>query len=772
MSSFLVRQYQETKSKYLKFSSRLNRSYDTGEFYRLPERKQNWLVIRVKKLWEKLKMLEKQLKLAIAAGTITLLLTFSDATQAQPNFVLSPDKNPLPPPLIHGMSPLVNDVDMDGDMDILTTHGTSDIAWYKNVGTASVPDFAEVPENENPFLFPDSMEIETWNIEALVDIDGDGDIDVFVSDSYNSFFKNTGTAENPHFEPAENPLGSLYYNGSFVDIDGDGDFDLVDLDEYGYYDPESMAWINTARIRIIKNIGTSHIPDLDADNPVYLQVANQPDTINYFSQFSPMDFGNDNDIDFLVGMEYYNEVEDKDYINYKIIENIGTSQNPQFAFLNDDNNLFSELGIIGGGGSEIFPVDLDNDGDIDALLNEYYIGLSFYKNSGNTLVKDESLEDLQGFLLNQSYISPAFIDYDGDGDLDMYTFNYEGDMPGVYYENTGNINNPEFAPAADYFPFIQANDSVYFFPLFVDIDSDGDLDCFTWYYQGYGGMVQDYYKNNGTKQSPNYQQDNNNPLPVLYDMATLPAFADFDGDGDMDMILVVEVYDVYSNYDQSLKYYKNTGNPGEPAFTLIEDDTNPFLDVNEVEELYGSPLVIADLDRDGDLDVFFSDYYGNTGFRENIGTPANPKFAINDNNNPIKNINMGYISGFSLVDLDSDGDEDLFSTSLYNTIVSYYINTDTRTSSTVRKLLPRSEYLKVNPNPAVDFCILDIDGPLTGICELKVLDIHGRVLKTESFNKINGSMQYQLDISALEPGVYLINVTHGSHRYTTRLLVE
>ena len=448
MNSFLLRQYQETKSKYLKFSGRLQKSYETGEFYRLPGKKQNWLVSRVKKLWEKLQMLEKQLKLAIAAGTITLLLTFSDATQAQPNFVLAPDKNPMPPPSIYGMTPLVNDVDMDGDLDILATIGPSQIAWYKNIGTASVPDFVVVPDDENPFLLPDSLEIDTWDIEALADMDGDGDIDVFTDDYDYSYFKNTGTAENPVFELAENPLGYSYYNGSFVDIDGDGDLDLVDLNEYDYYDPINMKWISTAGIRIIKNIGTPQVPDLDTENPVQFEVANQPEGATDFSQFTPMDFGNDNDNDFLVGVEFYNEPEDDWYIQYKVMENIGTAQNPQFAFLDDEDNPFSDI----TGSGDVAPVDLDNDGDIDALVNENYIGFSFYRNTGNTLVKDESLEDFKGFFLSPSYMSPTFIDYDGDGDLDMYTFSYENESPGIYYENTGDINNPVYTPAEDYFP--------------------------------------------------------------------------------------------------------------------------------------------------------------------------------------------------------------------------------------------------------------------------------------------------------------------------------
>jgi hypothetical protein len=773
MNTLLIRQYQETKSKYLKLSGRLQRSYDTGEFYRLPGKKQNWLVSRVRKLWERLKMLEKQLKLAIAAGTITLLLTFSDGIQAQPNFILSPDKNPCPPPLIYGMSPIVNDVDMDGDLDILATHEANKIIWYKNVGTASSADFIKVPDDDNPFIVADSLDLETWDITSLVDIDGDGDIDIFTEGYPNSFFKNTGTAENPVFEPAVNPLGVYYYEAALVDIDGDGDLDMVSLNDYSVYEPISMKWIHTARISTIQNIGTPQVPNMNMENPVYLEVANQPEGVNYYrSQVIPMDDGNDDDIDFLVEAEFYNEPADSFYTEHLVIENTGTSQIPQFAFLNDENNPFSGL-VTNGYDQEICPADMDDDGDIDALLNESYIGLAYYRNTGNTLVKDESIEDLNGFFLSPSYFTPPFVDFDGDGDLDYYTFSFEEEMPGVYYENTGNVNNPEFTASEDYFPFIQVTGADYFFPLFVDIDSDGDLDCFAWYYQDYGGMVMDYYKNTGTQQSPNYQLDNyNNPIPVLEDMATMPSFADFDGDGDKDMIICTYYDNEYSNDYEAIKYYRNTGDPGVPEFTLMEGTNNPFNGVDEVSELYGSPLVIADLDMDGDFDVFFSDYYGNTGFRENTGTPTTPAFSINDAKNPLRNIKTGYYGGFSLVDLDGDGDKDLFITSLYNTIVSYYINTDPRTSSIGNQKIIQGEFLNIYPNPASDYCILNLDGPSSGMCDLKIINIHGQVLRSESFRKVNGNVQYQLDVSGLSTGVYLVSVTQGNHNYITRLTVE
>jgi len=175
---------------------------------------------------------------------------------------------------------------------------------------------------------------------------------------------------------------------------------------------------------------------------------------------------------------------------------------------------------------------------------------------------------------------------------------------------------------------------------------------------------------------------------------------------------------------------------------------------------------------DGDFDVFFSDYYGNMGFRENTGTSTSPSFSINDANNPLRNIKIGYYGGFSLVDLDGDGDKDLFGTSIYNTIVTYYVNTDPRTSSIGDNRIIEGEFLKVYPNPASDYCTVTLEGPVSGMCDLKIIDIHGQVLKSENFRKVNGTIQHSLDVSGLSPGVYIVNVTQGSQNYISRLVVE
>ena len=71
--------------------------------------------------------------------------------------------------------------------------------------------------------------------------------------------------------------------------------------------------------------------------------------------------------------------------------------------------------------------------------------------------------------------SPTFVDIDADGDLDALVGNSDGNT--LYYRNTGSATNPQFAAAATN-PFGLTDVGFSASPTFVDIDGDGDLDAF------------------------------------------------------------------------------------------------------------------------------------------------------------------------------------------------------------------------------------------------------------------------------------------------------
>ena len=119
------------------------------------------------------------------------------------------------------------DIDGDGDQDAFIGGNSGTIQFFKNTGTKSVAAFAG---SANAFgLTP----IVGASITAFADIDHDGDFDAFIGNQDGNvlFFRNTGSISSPQFASAStNPFGITKVNGdaapAFVDIDRDGDLDL------------------------------------------------------------------------------------------------------------------------------------------------------------------------------------------------------------------------------------------------------------------------------------------------------------------------------------------------------------------------------------------------------------------------------------------------------------------------------------------------------------------------------------------------------------------
>src|SRR5215467_2780733 len=99
-------------------------------------------------------------------------------------------------------------------------------------------------------------------------------------------------------------------------------------------------------------------------------------------------------------------------------------------------------------------------------------------------------------------------------------------------------------------------------PFFVDIDHDGDLDCFSGEYAN-GQLSKIYfYRNDGTTKTPVFKQVTgaSNPLSkVAANTLTIPYFVDIDGDGDYDCF-------IGEGTTGAIIYYKNIGTPTHPQF--------------------------------------------------------------------------------------------------------------------------------------------------------------------------------------------------------------
>lgn len=254
----------------------------------------------------------------------------------------------------------------------------------------------------------------------------------------------------------------------------------------------------------------------------------------------------------------------------------------QFGFTPDLTSYLGGTGVA----------DLDNDGDFDLLLGGYYGTINYYENTGTAAAPTFGSAVANPFGLTSAYYY-AFIttaDLDDDGDIDILVGEYYGNI--LYYENTGTATSPAFAaPVSN--PFGINTGSLLDMPTLVDIDDDGDYDILSCSIIYGGNPVMTFMENTGTASSPAFAAPQSNPFGITGNASYFqnPTTADLDGDGDFDL-LTAENYGTFA-------YYENTGTASSPAFAAPQ--VNPFGLVDSVSNFMFPELVDIDNDGDFDV---------------------------------------------------------------------------------------------------------------------------------------------------------------------------
>lgn len=122
----------------------------------------------------------------------------------------------------------------------------------------------------------------------------------------------------------------------------------------------------------------------------------------------------------------------------------------------------------------------------------------------------------------------------------------------------------------------------------------------------------------------------------------------------------------------SLKYYQNIGTKNVASFNTTPIDTI-------VKKDFTYPAFV-DIDNDGDQDLFVGSYYGTISYYKNNGTASNPDLIENTESNPLDFVNAGIFSAPAFADIDNDGDKDLI-VGNYNGDLKYYKNTGDKTNA-------------------------------------------------------------------------------------------
>jgi hypothetical protein len=376
--------------------------------------------------------------------------------------------------------------------------------------------------------------------------------------------------------------------------------------------------------------------------------------------------------------------------------------------------------------------DIDGDGDVDAFVgSEYYGVVKYFENISD----DSSIPEFRTPYVDIGALAaPTFVDLDSDGDLDIFAGGRYNDV--VYFENTGDSTNPTYPIANREQPFGIESYGEFLVPCFTDIDNDGDMDLFIGDY--YGNLK--YYENTGDSANPNFSTPTFNPFGLTTaSYHATPTFVDMDADGDQDLF-------VGEDYGNTF-YFENTGSASMPSFAA--PITNPF----GIENVgYISISSFADLDEDGDFDVFASEYFGTITYFENQGTSTEPEFVLTSTGLPFGFENVVDRPILSILDLNGDGISEAVLGGTQGRLLYFENEGAVSTQTTVA-----GSQLDIFPIPTENVLNYKV-AQVKGATAIHLFDVLGKLVKTDRV--LDGT----LDLSDLPSGQYTLVVEGAAQR--------
>lgn len=422
------------------------------------------------------------------------------------------------------------DLDKDGDFDAVLAEGgdagdDQNLIWinrgFEPGGTIGF--FVDRTATQFPAVLDQSRDIE------FVDIDNDGDVDIYVantsqlSNQSNRWWINMGGAQGGTFgfyqdqstarwlnlntTPTSIAVSLLLPSGfidwscdcDFGDLDNDGDIDLVHSTYGGAFNgnvPTRLFLNNGAGAFTEFNPSSFRLTgqNINAGNPaLWASGTQQSDTTNSTGTNSDiassaldidvMDVDGDLDLDILHGARQ--EVP-RMFFN-RLQENGGVLT----AFRDVTAAVFPAGYSNGNGHYEQEMGDCDNDNDLDIYGLNWQASFGF---NDITLRNDgagtfSNLQVLSGSGADDN--EGDFLDYDNDGDLDLYVANFAG-QDKLYRNNFTGVGN--FSHTNVTGSQLPTLNRIALDADCADLDNDGDTDVIVSNDSG----ADEYYLNNNT----------------------------------------------------------------------------------------------------------------------------------------------------------------------------------------------------------------------------------------------------------------------------------
>ena len=591
----------------------------------------------------------------------------------------------------------VADIDRDGDLDVFGSAGTANgIRWWENDGTPASGPWTGY-WLEGPTL--DAPNWVEWG-----DLDGDGDPDVVgavTGDDAIMWWENDDPTGGWWTQHTINNTSDGAWSANITDLDGDGDLDVLTAaifdNTIAWFEsdgtPQDGGWLPRIVTSGFSDAHSARSADLDGDGDLdVIGVSLSGDTVAWWeNDGTPADGGwTEHIVDTTFDLAY--DVDATDVDGDGDLDILGAaSLDAEITWWENDGTPadggWKERVVTTtfSGAASVCSADLDGDGDTD-LVGAARVGdaISWWRNE--TIHRTAAYPRPAGFLIDSSFSGEwqgaiGVADLDGDGDLDVAAVDPgAGDI--VWWENgvtlaggtwTGHSVAGGTAPGAN---ALDAH----------DIDGDGDQDLAV----VHESITTRWWENDGTPANGGWTLHDTgnvigatdiqvvdingsglpdllirsgsivgflengfpsagswfyNPLPQpIFDSP--PSVADIDRDGLIDVLGAGE--HATSHW---MIWYRNIGRSSPyPAY--------PYeWSIQPVAEIAPLATSLADLDRDGDLDILAL-MSSSVSWWENDGTPLDGGWI----EHLVGNQGVSTIGAIRAADLDADGDLDLMAT--------------------------------------------------------------------------------------------------------------
>jgi hypothetical protein len=374
--------------------------------------------------------------------------------------------------------PALDDIDGDGDLDIITFNINGGYAeWYRN-------ESAEKNFKADSLLF--RLEDQCWG--GFYESGFSAKIDL-------------SPAPGVCFKPTPSELaGNFRHSGSTIltlDLDNDGDKDLF------------LGDISFPNITLLTNGGTNKKAWMNKQDN-YFPSYDFPVDIPVFPAAFALDINQDSLKDLIFAPNaVFNSLDEPAavaYLNQGAGKNAQYKKEPHFSILKNAIDL--------GKGSSPTWVDVNADGRLDIVVGntgnfvepgKNPSGLFYFEHVGTPnapsfVLRDSNFLDLNRYNSVTRDFSPTFGDLDNDGDVDVLIGDEMGKL--FYGENKGGPGKPLSVPSFVY-PYMNIDVGLRATPFIFDLNKDGLPDLIV----GARGGNLNYFRNKGTKEKAFFADD-------------------------------------------------------------------------------------------------------------------------------------------------------------------------------------------------------------------------------------------------------------------------